>query len=64
MENIILFQVIRNPDIGSAIDKLRLFIIYYLSASELPESELQVYLDTLQVSVTCTLELSAFISLT
>ena len=43
-----VLEILKDPDIGTADDKLRLFIIYYLSTSELPEGELQTYIDTLQ----------------
>ena len=42
-------QTLKNPNVGTAEDKLRLFIIYYLTSSDLPDSELQQYIDTLQV---------------
>jgi len=43
-----VLEVIKDPTIGTPDDKLRLFIIYYLSTSELPETELQVYTESLQ----------------
>ena len=47
--DLVLIQVLKNPSIGTAEDKLRLFVIYYLSTSDLPDNELQQYIEALQV---------------
>ncbi|RXG52809.1 Sec1 family domain-containing protein 1, partial [Armadillidium vulgare] len=43
-----LLEVIRDPEMGSANDKLRLFLIFYLCATEVNPTELKEYTDALK----------------
>ncbi|KAL5258873.1 hypothetical protein ACHWQZ_G009364 [Mnemiopsis leidyi] len=43
-----VLDTLKNPSVGTAEDKLRLFIIYYLTTSDLPDNELQQYIEALQ----------------
>ncbi|KAB7498320.1 Sec1 family domain-containing protein 1 [Armadillidium nasatum] len=43
-----LLEVIRDPEMGSANDKLRLFLIFYLCATEVNATELKDYTDALK----------------
>eukprot|EP00116_Pleurobrachia_bachei_P017739 sb/3478001/ len=44
-----VLELLKNPDLGTPDDKMRLFVIYYLNTSDLPDSELKMYMDTLEV---------------
>ena len=45
-----LMQVFQDPDAGTAEDKMRLFLIYYICSHQLPESEVDEYANILQVT--------------
>ena len=44
-----LMQVFEDPEAGTAEDKMRLFIIYYICSPQLPDSEVDEYANVLQV---------------
>ena len=45
-----LMQVFEDPDAGTAEDKMRLFLIYYICSHQLPDSEVDDYANILQVT--------------
>ncbi|SPP81891.1 protein sly1 homolog [Drosophila guanche] len=45
-----LLELLRDPEFGQSEDKLRLFIIYYICAQQLPESEVERLKEALQAA--------------
>ncbi|XP_017461355.1 PREDICTED: sec1 family domain-containing protein 1-like, partial [Rhagoletis zephyria] len=43
-----ILELIRDPAAGTAEDKLRLFLVYYLTHHQLPEAEVETYLGELR----------------
>lgn len=56
-----ILELIRDPAAGTAEDKLRLFLVYYLTHHQLPEAEVETYLGELREAAGVTGEqLAAF----